>query len=255
MTAQGQEKISFDTLKVSFHTGDEVMYTKSFTVFKGDDKLKAVNTFEYYIGIEPLKSDTFDLDKKQRLLIQNFLKTAIHFKDTCTNKYMSTSSEDYIIEYANSKISIRNRFCDWDDYSYDNLEQNLFSKHFDQLNLKRKKYESYLDNSIRGNWQIISPEAPWKWGTNVTLLKQSELTNEVGWIFNSRKKFSTHASDPLKFEKLECYKWDIDEGDVLLIIDSEVYYTPDQGSKSYDGATFKLKKLTPGRIELEFLWR
>jgi hypothetical protein len=251
---QGQERISFDTLKVSFLTGDEVMYTKSFTVFKDNNELRAVNTFDYFIGIEPLKSDTFDLNNKQQQLIQTFLKTAIQFKDTCTDKYMSTSSEDYIIEYANSKISIMNRFCDWGNYSYDNLEQNLFSEYFNQLKSERKKYENYLDNSIRGNWQVIAPKTPWEWGTKVDLVRQNGLTDQVGWVFNSRKKFSTHQSDPLSFEKLECYKWDIDEGSVLLIIDSEVYLT-DDCSVSYDGATFKLHDITSDRIQLEFLWR
>lgn len=255
MTVQGQEQIKFDTLKVSFLTGDEVMYTKSFTVFKYNDKLKAVNTFEYFVGIEPLKSDTFELNNKQQLLVQNFLRTAINFKDTCTDKYMSTSSEDYIIEYANSEISIINRFCDWGDYSYDKLEQTLFAKYFDQLNSKRRNYENYLDNTIQGNWQIIAPEVPWKWGTRVELVRHGELTDEVGWVFNPRKKFLTHISDPLKLEKLECYKWDIDEGSTLLIIDPESFYSSERGSEFYKGATFKVSNISSSRIELEFLWR
>ena len=118
LTVVAQEQINYDTLKVSYLTGDEVIHFKSFVVFKDNDKLKSVNLFEYFVGTESFGCDTIELNYDQQELIQLFLKRAIQFKDTCTNKYRSTSSEDYTIKIDDRQLSIVDRFCDWGLYDY-----------------------------------------------------------------------------------------------------------------------------------------
>lgn len=255
LTVVAQEQINYDTLKVSYLTGDEVIHFKSFVVFKDNDKLKSVNLFEYFVGTESFGCDTIELNYDQQELIQLFLKRAIQFKDTCTNKYRSTSSEDYTIKIDDRQLSIVDRFCDWGLYDYNKLEQTLFADYFFQLKSKREKFENHLDSIIQGNWTVTAQKPPWKWGTKIELDKQGELSDHVGWIFNIEKMFSTYKQDPIKLAKLESYKWDIDEGSVLLIIDSKVFNESEEGPKLYKGATFKLLKSYPNKIELEFLWR
>lgn len=155
---ESSNKGSFQSLIIDYWTGDEYHYNKrmEFKLKNGNIIGKLIEP-KYFVGDTIIKPKATILAESDLDFITSFLAKADHYKDTCDENMISSSSEDYTIIIDKDTIEIT-RFCDWGDYDYNAVESNIFSDFFTCLEERRINLENGLSNKLNGFWVPVLPK-------------------------------------------------------------------------------------------------
>lgn len=214
---------------------------------------------EYKISEKTAVSNDIEMNADKIKLLNDFWNQAIKFKDTCEEKYISSVTKEYTIIKDLDTLEI-DRYCDWKDYEYRNLEKVLFSDFFEKLDFDRKKLENELSNKLNGIWYPSTIKGTLERGEILELIKSKseELNKDCYWEFSKENEFKDNCPNLLDLKLSKSYKWDIDEGKTYLVI-SGGFTTREENGKTYTsvgnyGATFTVKSIDENRVELEYMW-
>ena len=192
-------------------------------------------------------------------LLNEFWNQALKFKDSCEQKYWSSSIQDYTIIRDLDTLKI-DRYCDWQDYEYENIEKVLFSEFLKNLKSERNNLEKELSKKLNGIWYPKTIKKTFERGEilKLTKSKSEALDKDCYWEFLSQKEFKDNCSNLLDLKLSKSYNWDVDEGKTYLVI-SGGFKTREENGKKYTsvanyGATFIVKSIEENDIELEYMW-
>lgn len=250
----------FQKLIIDYWTGDETYVNKRMEFTKIEDELigKIIRP-EYKIGERTAISEEVELSSDKIELLNGFWQKALNFKDACEQKNMSSSINVYTIISNSDTIKI-DRYCDWQEYSYENLEEVIFSNFFQKLTDERNNLKNELSQRLNGIWYPITIKKEFKRGDILKLSKnKSEALDEnCYWEFSNKDKFKSNCVNLLDLKLSESYEWDVDEGKTYFEINGGFITWEENGQKYTSvanfGATFIVKSITATDIELEYLW-
>lgn len=250
----------FKNLQIDYWTGDEYRYKKQMKFDKTENEIVGHLLMpKYYVGNEVLEPKAKIITQHDLQLLSVFLDKANLYKDSCKEVRQSTSSEDYKIIVDSDTIIIE-RYCDWGNYTFDQLEKEIFSDFFDTLKSQRLELENRLSNQLSGYWIPIQPKKNMSRGDILQLTKSEKDENnlECFWRFDNKELFKDGCSELLDLTRSKTYRWDIDEGRISFSISSgskKILYNGDSVLTTANyGATFNLISLTKDELKLEYLW-
>ena len=250
----------FEKLIIDYWTGDEAYVNKRMEFTKKENKIfgKIIRP-EYKISERTAISGDSELNSDKIKLLNEFWNQALKFKDSCKQKYWSSSIQDYTIIKDLDTLKI-DRYCDWQDYEYENIEKVLFSEFFKNLKSERNDLEKELSKKLNGIWYPKTIKKTFKRGEllKLTKSKSEALNKDCYWEFSSQKEFKDNCSNLLDLKLSKSYNWDVDEGKTYLVI-SGGFKTREENGKKYTsvanyGATFIVKSIEENDIELEYMW-
>lgn len=250
----------FEKLVIDYWTGDEAYVNKRMEFTKKGNKVfgKIIRP-EYKISERTAISGDSELNSDKIKLLNEFWNQALKFKDSCEQKYWSSSIQDYTIIRDLDTLKI-DRYCDWQDYEYENIEKVLFSEFFKNLKSERNNLEKELSKKLNGIWYPKTIKKKFERGEilKLTKSKSEALDKDCYWEFSSQKEFKDNCSNLLDLKLSKSYKWDVDEGKTYLVI-SGGFKTREENGKKYTsvanyGATFIVKSIEENDIELEYMW-
>ena len=250
----------FEKLIIDYWTGDEAYVNKRMEFTKKGNKIfgKIIRP-EYKISEKTAISGDLELNFDKIKLLNEFWNQAIKFKDSCEQKYWSSSIQDYTIIRDLDTLKI-DRYCDWQDYEYENIEKVLFSEFFKNLKSERNNLEKELSKKLNGIWYPKTIKKTFERGEilKLTKSKSEALDKDCYWEFSSQKEFKDNCSNLLDLKLSKSYNWDVDEGKTYLVI-SGGFKTREENGKKYTsvanyGATFVVKSIEENDIELEYMW-
>jgi hypothetical protein len=94
----GLEGIGFEKLIINYWTGDEYHYQKLMQFEKRDNYFYGQLLLpNYFVGTKKYSAKETKLNQEHINILKKFLQKAYAFRDTCTEKYYSSSIEDYTI--------------------------------------------------------------------------------------------------------------------------------------------------------------
>lgn len=250
----------FEKLIIDYWTGDEAYVNKRMEFTKKGNKIfgKIIRP-EYKISERTAISGDSELNSDKIKLLNEFWNQALKFKDSCEQKYWSSSIQDYTIVRDLDTLKI-DRYCDWQDYEYENIEKVLFSEFFKNLKSERNNLEKELSKKLNGVWYPKTLKKTFERGEilKLTKSKSEALDKDCYWEFSSQKEFKDNCWNLLDLKLSKSYNWDVDEGKTYLVI-SGGFTTREENGKTYTsvanyGATFIVKSITENRVELEYMW-
>lgn len=250
----------FDKFIIDYWTGDEAYVNKRMEFTKKENKIfgKIIRP-EYKISERTAISGDSELNSDKIKLLNEFWNQALKFKDSCEQKYWSSSIQDYTIIKDLDTLKI-DRYCDWHDYEYENIEKVLFSEFFKNLKSERNDLEKELSKKLNGIWYPKTIKKTFERGEilKLTKSKSEALNKDCYWEFSSQKEFKDNCSNLLDLKLSKSYNWDVDEGKTYLVI-SGGFKTREENGKKYTsvanyGATFIVKSIEENEIELEYMW-
>jgi hypothetical protein len=254
------ELAEFEKLTVSYVSRGESFHFKKMEFTKKENKIfgKIIRP-EYKISKKTAVSNDTEMNADKIKLLNDFWNQAIKFKDNCEEKYISSVTNEYTIIKDSDTLEI-DRYCDWQDYEYRNLEKVLFSDFFEKLNSDRKSLEKELSNKLNGIWYPSTIKSTFERGEILELIKSKSeaLNKDCHWEFSKEKEFKDNCPNLLDLKFSKSYEWDIDEGKTYLVI-SGGFTTREENGNTYTsvanyGATFIVKSINENRVELEYLW-
>lgn len=254
------ELAEFEKLTIDFVSrGESLTYNKMEFTKKGNKILGRIIYPEYKISEKTAVSKETELNAYKIKLLNKFWNQAIKFKDTCEQKYWSSATQEYTIIKDLDTLEI-DRFCDWQDYEYRNLEKVLFSDFFDKLKSDRNSLEKELSKKLNGIWYPKTVKKTFERGEILELTKDKSKALDIScyWEFSNQDEFKSNCLNLLDLKLSKSYKWDVDEGETYFKI-SGGFKTREENGKTYTsvanyGATFIVKSITENDIELEYLW-
>jgi hypothetical protein len=250
----------FENLIIDYWTGDEAyVYKRMEFTKKGNKIFGKIIRPEYKISEKTVISEDIDLTSDKINLLNEFWKKANKFKDSCEQKYISSSIQDYTIIRDLDTIKI-DQFCDWQKYSYENIEKVIFLDFFKKLTDDRKNLELELSKKLNGTWYPMTIEKELKRGEFLKLTKNKSkaLDKDCYWEFSNQDEFKSNCPNLLDLKLSKSYNWDVDEGKTYFVI-SGGFKTREEKGKKYTsvanyGATFIVKSIKENNIELEYMW-
>ena len=254
------ELAEFEKLIISYTSRGESFLYKEMEFTKKENKVfgKIIRP-EYKISEKTAVSNDTELNTDKIKLLNDFWTQALKFKDTCEQKYWSSATQEYTIIKDLDTLEI-NRFCDWRNYEYRNLEKVIFSDFFEKLSSDRNSLEKELSNKINGIWYPNIIKGTFERGEilELTKSKSEALNKDCYWEFSQQYDFKDNCPNLLDLKLSESYDWDIDEGKTYLVI-SGGFTTREENGKTYIsianyGATFIVKSINKNRVELEYMW-
>ena len=254
------ELTEFEKFTINFVSrGESFTFKKMEFTKKGNKIFGRIIYPEYKISEKTAISKDIELSANKIKLLNEFWNQAIIFKDTCEQKYSSSATQEYTIIKDLDTIEI-DRFCDWQDYEYRNLEKVLFSDFFEKLKFDRNSLEKELSKKLNGIWYPKTIKKTFERGEILKLTKnKSEALNQnCSWDFSNKKEFKDNCSNLLDLKLSKSYQWDVDEGKTYLVI-SGGFTKREENGKTYTsvanyGATFIVKYIDENNIELEYMW-
>ena len=257
---ENNQNPEFEKLIIDYWTGDEAYVNKRMEFTKKGNKIfgKIIRP-EYKISERTAISGDSELNSDKIKLLNEFWNQALKFKDSCEQKYWSSSIQDYTIIRDLDTLKI-DRYCDWQDYEYENIEKVLFSEFFKNLKSERNNLEKELSKKLNGIWYPKTIKKTFERGEilKLTKSKSEALDKDCYWEFSSQKEFKDNCSNLLDLKLSKSYNWDVDEGKTYLVI-SGGFKTREENGKKYTsvanyGATFIVKSIEENGIELEYMW-
>lgn len=250
--------LEFQNLTINYHTGDKYLTHKQLQFdFKSNQIEAQLVEPNYFIGNTKLKPEPKIVDKKDLDLLKGFLKKVNSYKDTCKEAIISSSAQDYQIIIDNDTISIE-RYCDWGQYSYENLEKEIFEEYFSDLENGRRKLINELEQNVKGKWYPILVTKQLKRGDTLKLIRtpKSDSVKNCYWSFTT-DNFQDHCSELLDLKYSRDYRWNVTSGSIHFIIGPGAKQTVKNGDtltsiENY-GATFTLINLDSENFKLEYL--
>lgn len=237
---------------VNFNLGDYEIIKYEIKVYKLGDDFFADNIAPfYYYGTKTDSVWTVKLTKEKKKLCENFIKKAKSLPNECPQ--MSSAFENYMIVLPYDTIEI-NGECDWDKLDFYNLSNTLFSEKFRELSKKRKQLEKELNSKIYGKWNVLNLHSEQKRG-NILILSRVN-NSKCNWEFGHNFLFRSYCNDIFDMSKSEDYLWNIDQGEIYLIIQAgfNKEKNGDISVANY-GAEFIVENIDKNYIQLKFLGR
>lgn len=250
----------FQKLIIDYWTGDEAYVNKRMEFTKKGNKIfgKIIRP-EYKISERTAIAREIELNSDKIKLLNDFWSKALKFKDSCEQEFISSSIQDYTIIRDLDTIKI-DQYCEWNEYSYENIEEVIFSNFFKELISERKNLKIELSNKLNGIWYPITIKKEFDRGEILKLTKSKSiaLDKDCYWEFTNQDEFKSNCSSLLDLKLSKSYEWDVDEGNTYFTI-SGGFMTREENGKTYTsvanyGATFIVKSITENDIELEYLW-
>lgn len=243
---------------VPFHlilySGDEYVEQYEMNIYKKSNKYYADNISpSFYVGKKSDSVWTVELDSNKIVTCIKFINKAKLLPKECES--VSTSIKDYTIAFAYDTIKIRGD-CDWDGLDFFKFRKILFQDKFSDLELRRKTNIENLNAQLTGRWYFKPLTTSLKRDDYFTLTRIHNSPSDCYWEFRDTDSFKNSCNTMLDFTYSNLYKWKIDGGDILLIIEGG-FITDKKGNISVAnyGSTFILDTLNDKKLKLKFLWK
>lgn len=218
--ANAQQQPAFSkTLKIEHVHGDEYHTIEAMSFENRNGKVYGKISIPDTDSLLP--SETL-LDKGEIKTLNAFLKLVEQYKDSCTEKYFSSSVRYYTIQKDNREIEI-SRFCNWKKLTYFDIRDKIFGGYLKRLEKEKEKLNASYSVLLTGEWKsnILLPEL--KCDSSIyTAEKTNEFTPEkdkyIEFIENRRVAF--YRGDKTAYYKYEIevlngnkYLWLLGEND------------------------------------------
>jgi hypothetical protein len=201
------------------------------------------------------------------LVLKNFFMTGKrtlrfgHHKVLLSCPFLTHHCQSPIFSWVEYSDTIRiNRFCEWDEYTFDNIERVIFQGYFDTVKQNRFELENSLSERINGSWFPLTKKRKLNRGEILTLTKDKAkaIERDCKWDFQDSALFKSNCAGLLDLTYSEGFKWDVDEGKIFLVIGPGAVTRVEDGDtlmtiENY-GATFELMSLTENDLKLKYLW-
>lgn len=167
-----------------------------------------------------------------------------------------TSSEFHHILYLiNDTVDVDGN-CAWNNLDYDFLDNSIFKQKHKEIENKKTKFLTTLNNNLKGKWYLQPIKGKLKKDTKIVFSKTKVTKDFIDFDTNNKLKGSCNSL--LQTTKLTEYETEISDSWNATVITlkwgKEIYINKDQVMYDHT-ATFTFDKLEGKNLILNYLWR
>lgn len=186
-------KSSFRTLTIGFQYGDEAMSYEELHFKKISNKI--IGSISHPNTDKVLLSDV-ELNISQTKTIDSFLSLTEKYNTTpCKEKNLSSYVQYYTVIKNSDTIKIY-RFCDWQNFKFFRIKQQIFGAYLKSLEIKKATKSAEYFQILKGKWKESTPLDKLSLTSvcDLTKIKQDMVTNDY-IEFISLTKLVLHRKD------------------------------------------------------------